>query len=298
MFRVVNVALKPGSAGMTGRDVKRLLHVGAALLLVIGAARPALAQEAASPPAGAEEMPQSVDEVRDPEGPITAEDLAIGNIEVPGEPVHDDYIRYFARVDRLEYQSNEGDAKYVWDVFGYAGGDYNKLWLKSEGEGLFEERLDAAELQVLYSRAILPYWDVQAGVRHDFRPNPSRTYAVLGLEGLNLFWFEVETALFLSDEGDLSARLEAEFDQLLTQRLILQPRVELNLQAQEVSELGLGAGLTDYEAGLRLRYEFVREFAPYVGVSWTQRVGETADMLPSDDDAGKLSFVAGVRMWF
>lgn len=283
---------------MTGDDVKRGLLAGAALLLAATAVRPGLAQEAASPPAEVEEMPRSVEKVRDPEGPVTAEDLTTGNIDVPGEPVHDNYIRYFARVDRLEYQSNEGDAKYVWDVFGYAGGDYNKLWLKSEGEGLFEERLETAELQVLYSRAILPYWDVQAGVRHDFRPNPSRTYGVLGLEGLNAFWFEVETALFVSNEGDLSARLEAEFDQLITQRLILQPRLELNLQAQEVSELGLGAGLTDYEAGLRLRYEFAREFAPYIGVSWLQRVGETADKLPSDDDAGKLSFVAGVRMWF
>ncbi len=107
-------------------------------------------------------------------------------------------------------------------------------------------------MQVLYSRAILPYWDVQAGVRHDFRPNPSRTYAVLGLEGFNAFWFEVETTLFVSNEGDLAARLEAEFDQPLTQRLILQPRAELNFQAQKVSELGLGSGLTDYETGLRL----------------------------------------------
>lgn len=238
------------------------------------------------------------EEVRDPRGPVTAEDLATGNIEVPGEPVHDNEFRIFARTDRLEYQSNEGKPKYLWDIQAYAGGDYNKIWFESEGEGLFEEKVDSAELLLLYSRAVAAYWDIQMGARYDVKPDPSRAYAVVGLEGLAPLWFEVEADIYLSDEGDFSGTFEVEYDELLTQRLILQPRAEVNFQMQDVPELGLGAGVTDYELGLRLRYEIAREFAPYIGVSWQQTVGETANLLPEEKEESTLSFVAGVRAWF
>ncbi len=261
------------------------------------AALPALAQEA---PLVEDigRVPQNVGEVRDPEGPVSAQDLATGNIDVPGEPVHDNQFRVFGIADRLEYQSNEGDAKYVWDVFGYAGGDYNRLWVESEGEGLFDGGVEGAELQLLYSRAITPYWNVQAGGRYDFRPDPSKWYGVLAFEGINVYWTGQEIDFYVSEDGDVSGSVEIEYDELLTQRLILQPRFELNWQAQDVDELDLGQGITDYEAGLRLRYEFARELAPYIGVSWSRQVGDTADRLPDDADPGKLSFVAGLRAWF
>lgn len=249
-------------------------------------------------PADMGEMPDSLEDVRDPRGPVTSEELGTGDIEVPGEPVHDNPFLFFGMVDRLEYQSNEGGPKYVWDVFGYAGGDYNRLWIESEGEGLFGKELDAAELQVLYNRAITPYWNIQAGARYDFRPNPSRWYGVLALEGLNVYWSEIEADLYVSDEKDVSFRFEAEFNEYITQRLVLQPRAEVNIQAQDVKDLGLGAGVTGFEVGLRLRYEIIREFAPYIGVSWAQTVGETAARLPPGEDAGVVSFVAGVRAWF
>ncbi|MCB1885369.1 MAG: copper resistance protein B [Geminicoccaceae bacterium] len=262
------------------------------------AATPALAQERAPVVDDIGRVPRSVDEVRDPEGPVTAEDLARGTIDVPGEPIHDNQFRVFGIADRLEYQSNEGDAKYLWDLFGYAGGDYNRLWIEAEGEGLFENEVDTAEFQVLYSRALTPYWNLQVGGRYDVRPDPSKWYGVFAFEGLNLYWSEIEADLYLSEDGDLSGSFEVEYDEFLTQRLVLQPRFEVNAQAQDVDDLGLGSGITDYELGLRLRYEIVREFAPYVGVSWTRQVGDTADRLPDDEDPGRLSFVAGVRVWF
>jgi copper resistance protein B len=197
-----------------------------------------------------------------------------------------------------ELQIHDGKAGYRWDGEAWFGGDINRLWLKSEGEGSFRQGLDSAEVQALYSRAVSPYFNLQAGVRQDLQPSPNRTYATVGFEGLAPYMFEVEGALFLSDKGDLLGRLEGYYDQRLTQRLILQPRVELNFAAQDVPENRLGAGLTDAELGLRLRYEITRGFAPYVGVSYEAMTGRTADFARADGkDAAGASLVAGVRFW-
>ena len=242
-----------------------------------------------TPPAGG---------VPDPDGPVTAGQLARGEIDVPGVPLDDDPFRAFAMADRFEYRSNEGEPKYLWDFFAYAGGDYHRLWIRSEGEGAFDGDAEAAELQVLYSRAVTPYWNAQVGLRHDFRPTPETDYLVIGVEGLNVYWTGVEADLYVSADGDVSSRFEIEYDELLTQRLILQPRLEVDVQFQDVDEENLGAGVTSFETGLRLRYEIAREFAPYVGVSWSRRVGKTANRLPDDEDPGTVSAVAGVRAWF
>lgn len=263
-------------------------------LLLLAAAVPAAAQETAP---AAPATPDGIAEVRDPRGPVSAEALGRGEIDVPGEPVHDDEFRIHGNLGRLEYQSNEGEAKYVWDGFAYAGGDYDRLWIESEGEGLFDGELEAGDVQVLYSRAITPYWNAQAGIRHDFS-EPELWYGVVALKGLNVYWSEIAADAYLSEDGDVSGAFEIEYDALLTQRLIAQPRFEMNLQAQDVPDLGLGAGITSVEAGLRVRYEIVREFAPYVGVSWARRVGETAAMQGPGEDTGAVSFVAGIRIWF
>ena len=198
-----------------------------------------------------------------------------------------------------EYQLREGRDGFRWDGEGWFGGDIDRVVVKSEGSGSVGDGVEDAEIQLLYSRAIGPYFNVQAGVRHDFRPSPSRTYATVGIEGLAPYWFEVEGALFLSEKGDLLARLEGYYDQRLTQRLILQPRVELNLSAQDVRENGIGSGLSDIELGLRLRYELRREFAPYVGVSWDRKVGDTARFArAAGHDASSPSLALGVRAWF
>ena len=198
-----------------------------------------------------------------------------------------------------EYQIRDGKDGYRWDGEGWFGGDINRLVIKTEGEGTFREGVDGAEVQALYSRAIGPYFNLQAGVRHDFRPSPNRTYATVGFEGLSPYMFEVEGAAFISEKGDLLGRLEGYYDQRITQRLILQPRVELNLSAQDVPENRLGAGLTNAELGLRLRYELVREFAPYIGISYDAKTGRTADFARADGKgATSTSIVAGVHFWF
>ncbi|MBD3762303.1 copper resistance protein B [Rhizorhabdus sp.] len=197
-----------------------------------------------------------------------------------------------------EVAPRRGADRYRWDGEGWFGGDINRLVVKSEGEGGFGRKLETAEAQILYSRALDAYWNLQAGARQDFGEGPSRSYATIGVEGLAPYWFEVEGALFLSDKGRLFGRIEAYYDQRLTQRLVLQPRIEANLSAQRAPAERLGAGLTDIELGLRLRYEITREFAPYVGVSHERRVGRSARLARAAGDAPRsTAFIAGVRFW-
>ena len=203
-------------------------------------------------------------------------------------------------IDRLEATFGDGNETWLWDVAGWTGGDINRFWWKSEGEGDFDGGLEEAEVQALYGRAVTPFWDVQAGVRQDYRRHgEDTTHLVLGVQGLAPHWWEVDAAAFLSAEGDLTARVEAEYDQRLTQRLILQPRFEVDLSAGDVPELGLGSGLTSVEAGLRLRYEIRREFAPYIGVEWSRALGDTADLVEAAGGSpGDTRFVIGLRAWF
>lgn len=198
-----------------------------------------------------------------------------------------------------EWAPRSGKDSYRWEGEAWFGGDINRLTLKSEGEGLSGDGLNRAELQALYSRSVGPYFNLQAGVRHDFEPRPSRTYATIGFEGLAPYWFEVSGAAFLSNKGDLSARLEGYYDQRLTQRLIIQPRAELNLAASNDRATGVGSGLSDVELGLRLRYEIRREFAPYVGVTYDRKFGKTADYARTGgEDVEDARVVLGLRAWF
>jgi len=202
-------------------------------------------------------------------------------------------------LDRLEYRANKGANGYAWEGEGWFGGDINRFAIKTEGEGEVSGPLESAELQALYSRALNPWFNVEAGVRQDFRPSPQRTYAVVGIEGLAPYWFEVGAQAFLSTKGDAHLRLEGSYDQRITQRLILQPAAEVNIAAQDVPELGIGSGVSDIELGLRLRYEFAREFAPYVGVHWERKLGDTARYSrAAGEGASATSLVMGVRFWF
>ncbi|MBJ7438370.1 MAG: copper resistance protein B [Sphingopyxis sp.] len=205
----------------------------------------------------------------------------------------------FISFNLAEYQARKGRDGYRWDGEAWYGGDINRLTVKSEGEGVFGEGIEGTETQLLYSRAVGPYFNAQAGIRQDLGPGPDRTYATIGFEGLAPYWFEVEGALFLSHKGGLHGRLEGYYDQRITQKLILQPMAELNLALQDVPEIGVGSGLSDVELGLRLRYEIVKEFAPYVGVEWARKLGDTARFArAAGDDAGSVSLVAGMRVWF
>lgn len=207
---------------------------------------------------------------------------------------------FLVMAERLEWRSNAGDPLLLFEGRGWWGADRDKLWIKTEVEYDFAaEEFEEVEVQALWSRAIAPFFDFQGGIRRDFSEGPSRTYAVAGVQGLAPYWFEIDAQIFVSAHGEVFGRFEAEYELLLTQRLVLQPSAELDFAAQTVDELGAGAGLSTAELGLRLRYEIRREFAPYVGVSWTRAVGETADLLRADgEDPSSLSAVAGLRFWF
>ncbi|MCK0097822.1 copper resistance protein B [Qipengyuania sp. S6317L1] len=203
-------------------------------------------------------------------------------------------------IERLEARiaADGGEDGYVWDAQAFYGGDINRFVLKTEGEGEFSGDLEAAEIQALYSRAIGPFFDLQAGVRFDPEPD-TRGHLVVGVQGLAPYMFHVDGALFLSDRGDLTARLEGEYDQRITQRLIVQPRLEVELSAQDIPERGIGAGITKIEPGVRLRYEIEREFAPYVGIQYEAALGESADIArAAGDDPNGLKVVFGLRAWF
>ncbi|MES2902767.1 MAG: copper resistance protein B [Pseudomonadota bacterium] len=198
-----------------------------------------------------------------------------------------------------EAQFGKGPTAFEWDAEGWYGGDISRLLIKSEGEGAFGRSLEKAEFQALYSHAIGPYFNLQGGVRHDVKPDPSRVYATVGFEGLAPGFFDVEGALFLSNKGELMARVEGYYDQRITQRLILQPRAELNFAAQGTREIGVGSGLSDAELGLRLRYDIRREFAPYVGVQYRRAFGETRRFQKEEgESAGGWKLLTGVRIWF
>ena len=222
-------------------------------------------------------------------------------------PVEDSPIRGYFLFDQLEHTTTRytggnksGDAL-RFNTLGWIGGDYNRLWLYTEGTKPYNGGLEDLDVQLLYGRLVAPFWDLQAGVRY-FKPRPgapSRNYAVLGVQGLAPYRFEVQAGAFLSERGDVSARAELEYELLLTQRWILQPRLATNVAIQEVREQGIGRGLNDLEIGVRLRYEIKREFAPYIGVSWQRSYGGTARFTRErGEDVEGWRLVAGIRAWF
>lgn len=212
--------------------------------------------------------------------------------------MEDDPLLTMLVVDQLEIRNGEGKSPLVWDAEGWAGKDLHKFWVKTDGEYV-DGQIEEAELQALYSRAVAPFWDLQLGWRRDIRPTPQRDWLAFGLKGLAPYYFDIDTALFIGDNGRTSARLQAEYEVMLTQRLVLVPEIEMNFYGKDDSATGTGSGLSDIEAGLRLRYEVRREFAPYIGVNWTRLYGQTADYAREEgDDTDDVQFVFGIRLWF
>lgn len=230
--------------------------------------------------------------------PITDEDRAAAFPDVEGHAVHDDAVNYFVLFDQLEWQGGNGDSALSWDNKGWVGKDRDRLWFRTEGEGE-EEGLTHAEVQVLYGRAIARWWDLVAGVRQDLRPGPARTWAAVGIQGLAPYWFEVEATAYVGASGRTLFRFETEYELLLTNRLVLQPLVEVDIYGKSDPERGIGAGLSSADAGLRLRYEIRREVAPYVGLVWNWKFFGTADLAEAaGDGTGGARLLVGLRMWF
>lgn len=206
--------------------------------------------------------------------------------------------------EELEYGFNNDDNPLSWDATSWVGGDWNRLWFKTHGEMATSDPEVDGEAQLLCSRLIAPFWELQFGLRGDLaaaddESTQGRGHLVLGLEGIAPYWFEVEPAIFTSHEGDVSARLRASYDLFITQRLIAHPSFEMNVAVQSVPEFGVGSGFNDIELGLRLGYQLTRKLAPYLGVSWNQAFAEAARFRRAAGTAASdLQGVAGLRLWF
>ena len=212
----------------------------------------------------------------------------------------DDNLFTLVKIDQLEYRKQDGNDLLVWDGQGRIGNDENKLTLKTEGEYVRNaDEFENAEVQLRYQRLISDFFDAHIGVRQDIKPDPSRTFGVIGVNGLAPQWFETDASFFVSHKGDTSLRLEAEYDILFTQRLVLEPSAELDIAFSNDEKTGVGSGLSNVELGLRLRYEITREFAPYIGINWEKKVGKTEDFAKDEgEDTDAFSLVAGLRVFF
>ena len=229
---------------------------------------------------------------------ITDEDRKAAFPDVGGHAAHDSAIHSFVLVDQLEWQTADAGARLNLDGKGWIGGDRDRLWFRAEGDA-DEDRIGEARAHVLFGRQISRWWDVVGGIRQDFGPGPARTWAAIGVQGLAPYWFEIEATGYVGASGRTQARLEVEYELLLTNRLVLQPLVELEIAGKSDPERGIGAGVSTTDAGFRLRYEIRREVAPYVGVVWSTKWGKTADLADAaGDDTGGARFVSGLRLWF
>jgi copper resistance protein B len=201
-------------------------------------------------------------------------------------------------LDQLDWRDADDATAFAWDVQAYYGTDYNKLWLKTEGEHTSGTTEDA-RVEVLWDRIASRWWSAQAGVRHDFGEGPSRDWLAVGVQGLAPYFFEIEATAYVGDAGRTAAHFKADYELLFTQRLILTPELELNLYGKDDPERRIMSGFSDAELSLRLRYEIRREIAPYIGVAWVHRFGETADLVrAAGEDPSDIEALAGIRIWF
>jgi copper resistance protein B len=230
--------------------------------------------------------------------PITDDDRRAAFPDVMPHAVHDDAVNYFVLVDQLEWQAGDSASGVSWDSRGWMGKDRDRFWFRFEGDG-DDGGIDTAQAHALYGRSIARWWDVVAGVRQDFRPGSPETWAAVGIQGLAPYWFEVEATAYVGGSGRTHVRLEAEYELLLTNRLVLQPLVEVEIYGKSDPERGIGAGLSTMESGLRLRYEFRRELAPFIGLVWHLAFGKTGDLAEVDGSRrGTTRLAAGFRTWF
>lgn len=234
--------------------------------------------------------------------PPTPEELAAAFPDLHGmrmqDHMDDDPVLATLLVDRIEWQDASDGTGLAWELQGWVGDLENRLWLRSEGERR-DGRIGHGDVELLWGRPNGPWWDVLAGARHDFGEGPSRDWLTLGVQGLAPYKFEVAATAYLGTGGRLAGRVEAEYDLLLTNRLVLQPRIEANAYSKDDAERGIGKGISNAELGLRLRYEVHRQFAPYIGHGWSRSFGRTSDMArAAGHEPTERMWVAGLRFWF
>lgn len=229
---------------------------------------------------------------------VTDADRAAAFPELKLHMEHASEVNSLVMFNRLEGWDADHGSGQAWEAQAWIGTDLNRLWLRSEGERS-DGHTESADLEVLYGRSVSAWWDVVGGIRHDFKPGGSQTWAAFGVQGLAPYKFEVQATAYVGESGKTAASIEAEYEVLLTNRLVLQPLVEVSLYGKDDPRRGIGSGLSTAEAGLRLRYEFTRRVAPYIGVVHERAFGRTADLRTAGGEATRdTRMVAGVRIWF
>ncbi|RMS66747.1 Copper resistance protein B [Pseudomonas syringae pv. aceris] len=242
--------------------------------------------------------PKQQTQSRTPIPALTDADRAAVYKAPGGHEVHDTALNSFFIFEKLEWQDADDGSALNWEAQGWIGGDVDRLWLRSEGERT-NGKTEEAEVHALWGHSISPWWDLVGGVRQDFKPGDPQTWAAFGIQGLALYNFEAQATAYLGEGGQTAARLEGDYDILLTNKLILQPTAELNFYGKNDPGRGVGSGLSESEVGLRLRYEIRPEFAPYIGVTWNRAYGKTADYARDEgEDINEARLVLGVRVWF
>jgi copper resistance protein B len=280
--------------------------------LLVAASSPAFAQ-APDPhaghamekpaPTGAPSAPAAPSAENDQEWPVfiprlSDDDRIAAFPEVEGHAVHDNAVNYFVLFDQLEWQAGDNPEGLSVDTRGWIGRNRDRLWFRAEADA-DDGRVAASQVHLLYGRQVSRWWDVVTGVSQDLRPGRPQTWAALGVQGLAPYWFEVQATLHVGASGRTHARFEVEYELLLTNRLILQPLIEAEIFGKSDPERGVGAGLSTTDAGVRLRYEFKRELAPYIGITWAKKWGKTANFAAATgEEPGGARFVSGLRLWF
>lgn len=235
---------------------------------------------------------------RTPLPPVTDADRQAAFPPLQHHMQHAEELNAYMVFNRLEAWDADHGSGQAWEAQGWVGSDLNRLWLRSEGERV-DSHTESADLEALYGRSVSSWWDVVAGIRHDFKPGDSQTWAAFGVQGLAPYKFEVQATAYVGESGRTALNLEAEYELLLSNRLILQPLVEIDVYGKDDPQRGIGSGLSTVEAGLRLRYEFTRRFAPYIGVVHERSFGDTAGFRSDEgEDTRDTRWVAGVRIWF
>lgn len=274
------------------------------LVMALGLSSPAASAQATDPHAG-HAMPAQEDEAppdaRDPHAASGGYTLHSGPYLVADSHAmqHGDGHSTGAwLIERLEWVDSAPESLVAYEMKAWYGNSYRRLWLDAQGDysgGDFEE----TETELLFGQAISPYWDAVLGVRYDTLPGRNRSWLAMGVQGLAPWWFEVDATAYIGESGRPAFTLEAQYEWLFTQRLVLQPRLEISLFGRDDPVNGIGEGLSEGSLGLRLRYEFSRQFAPYLGLEWARSFGHTADYARTErDPAGDIRFLAGIRAWF
>ena len=276
------------------------------LLMLTGASLisfPLLAQSEMAQMNSAKMQPQggsAPKDARDPHAYSAGTTLTEGPYALEGNErltLADEHPFYALLGDRLEYneQANAG----VFDLQAWYGTTFDRLVIKTEGD-FSEGSIEENQTDILWGHAVSAYWDTQAGVRLDYnKEGKNRQWLAFGLQGLAPYWFELDMTAYVGERGNTAFTLEAEYELLLTQKLIIQPRAEITLYGKNDKQNELGSGLSSSAIGFRVRYEFTRQFAPYIGVEWSNKFGNTADYATSSgQSSNNTAFVAGIKFWF